>query len=525
VITAWLQWAIYCSQSTISHQLSPISYPLPAISYPLSAMTLVLGIDVGTQGARVVACDSQGVVKAQAAEPFALTTLAELPPRWAEQEPEMWWAAVTTCLCRVIADLRRQGHQPSVISALAVTSTSGTILPVDAKGTPLRPALMYNDSRAQAEAEEVQAVGQPLAAALGYRFNASFALAKILWLRKHEPQLFEATHRFIHAADFIVGRLTGEYGLTNLSDALKTGVDLLQERWPDFIESQLDLPLRQLPAVVRPGTPIALTSSTGAAVTGLPAGRPVLAGMTDGCTSQISTGAVAPGDWNSTLGTTLVIKGVTSELLSDPEGRIYSHRHPDGYWLPGGASNTGGEAIALRFPPEKWEQFNAQALALAPTKAIVYPLVRRGERFPFTRPEAAGFALNPPADEAANYVAHLEGVGYVERLAYEVLAGLGASLGDTIYSAGGATSSRAWSQLRADILGRTLVRPQVTGGAMGAAILAAAGTWYAGLIPAARAMVRLVERVEPRVDQAAAYETRYQQFREACAARGYISET
>lgn len=484
---------------------------------------LVIGIDVGTQGARVVACDPQGVVQAQAAEPFPLTPTQQLPPRWAEQDPEMWWTAVTTCLRRLVAELRQQGHPVEAIRALAVTSTSGTILPIAAGGQPLRPAMMYNDSRAQVEAEEIQAAGSDLAAALGYRFNASFALAKILWLRRHEPRLFEAAHRFIHAADFIVGRLTGEYGLTNFSDALKTGYNLLQNSWPAFIERELGLPLNRLPSVVQPGTPIAPISPAGAAATGLPAHIPVLAGMTDGCTSQISTGAVAPGGWNSTLGTTLVIKGVTERLLLDPQGRIYSHRHPDGYWLPGGASNTGGEAIALRFPQEQWNNFNAQVLSLAPTETIIYPLARLGERFPFARPNAEGFTLGEqPGDEVALYVAHLEGVGYVERLAYEVLAHLGAEIGETIYNAGGATGSQAWSQLRADILNRTLVRPELTGGAMGAAILAAAGTWYEGLIPAARAMVRLVEQIEPRPAQVRIYEARYQQFREACAARGYI---
>jgi xylulokinase len=220
--------------------------------------------------------------------------------------------------------------------------------------------------------------------------------------------------------------------------------------------------------------------------------------------------------------------------LRDSQGRIYSHRHPAGYWLPGGASNTGGEAIALRFPQEKWTEFNAQVLDIAPTATIIYPLARLGERFPFARPAAEGFVLDlasnrispyspqPDRPLVSDYTAHLEGVAYVERLAYEVLAGLGAEIGGILYSAGGATRSRAWSQLRADILGRTLVRPEVTGGAMGAAIIAAAGTWYDGLIPAARAMVRLVERIEPRPFLAGAYETRYQRFKEVCAARGYL---
>jgi xylulokinase len=102
-----------------------------------------------------------------------------------------------------------------------------------------------------------------------------------------------------------------------------------------------------------------------------------------------------------------------------------------------------------------------------------------------------------------------------------MLTGIGAQIGDTIYSAGGATNSRAWSQIRADILGRTLARPEMTGGAIGAAFIAA-GVWYKGLIPATQAMVRIIERVEPRPAKAVAYEANYQQFRAECGARGYI---
>jgi sugar (pentulose or hexulose) kinase len=485
-------------------------------------MALVVGIDVGTQGARAVACDARGMVLTQAEEPFLANADRGLPRRWAEQDPESWWLAVAKCLRGVMADLSRQQLSAPAIQALCVTSTSGTILPIAAGGRPLRPALMYNDGRAQAEAEIVQAAGHRQASALGYRFNPSFALAKILWLRQHEPHIFESTARFIHAADFIVGRLTGDYTTTDFSNALKTGYDLLHYCWPEFIESNLGISHERLPRVVSPGTPIAPISTVCAELTGLPAGIPVLAGMTDGCTSQISTGAVAPGDWSSTLGTTLVIKGVTKELLADPQGRIYSHRHPEGYWLPGGASNTGGEAIARRFPRELWAELNARALTLAPTDVILYPLARQGERFPFVRPEAESFSLDPSTDEAVSYVAHLEGVGYVERLAYEMLAELGAEISETIYTAGGATNSPAWSQIRADILGRTLARPAVTGGAMGAAIIAAAGTWYDGLIAAARTMVQIVERVDPRPVPLSAYQERYVRFVEACAARGYV---
>ena len=484
---------------------------------------LVLGIDVGTQGARVVACGHEGQVLASAEQSFGETAVPGLPDRWAEQDPHMWWRAVSVGIGQVVQLLRGQSLAPTAIHAVSLTSTSGTVVAVDRNGTPLRPAIMYNDGRAQEEAVEVQRAGQEQAADLGYRFNPSFALSKILWVMRHEPAVWVRTSRFIHAADFIVGCLSGEFGVSDYSNALKTGYDLLADRWPDFIERDLGILLEKLPRVVPPSTPITDVSAQAASVTGLVAGTPILTGMTDGCASQISTGAVAPGDWCSTLGTTLVVKGVTRKLLLDPLGRIYSHKHQDGYWLPGGASNTGGEALAQRFPRESWDDLNARALSLSPTPRVMYPLARRGERFPFACPEARGFVVGgDAAGPAEDYAAHLEGVAYLERMAYEMLADLGGEVGDTIYVAGGATHSPAWTQIRADVLGRTLVRPEKTGGAIGAAILAAAGTWHAGVIPAARAMVHPAESVPPRSAMVPLYSERYQCFRHECATRGYL---
>lgn len=381
---------------------------------------------------------------------------------------------------------------------------------------------MYNDGRAIAEAEEVNGAGAALTEKLGYRFSASFALPKLLWLLRHDPNRFNAARYFLSPTDFIIGRLTETFGITDYSNALKTGYDLIQERWPDFIEAQLGMSHERLPKVVTPGTVVGVVSSKAAEETGLVAGTPVLAGMTDGCASQVSTGAVAPGQWNSTLGTTLVIKGVTCELLRDPAGRVYCHRHPDGYWLPGGASNTGGEGISRRFGAAQLDALNAQASALAPTDLIVYPLARQGERLPFLKPQARGFVLGEAADEATLYTAYLEGVSYVERLAYEVLESLGAGIGDEIYVAGGTTSSAAWLQIRADILDKALLVPATSSGAMGAAIVAAGGTLYDGIVPAAQAMVRIVRRVEPRPELKAPYDKRYARFCAACREKGYI---
>jgi len=481
---------------------------------------LVLGIDVGTQGARALACDAAGNVLAEAEQPFPLTTNPKLPEGWFEQDPEDWWNATEQVLRAVVCQLGDKKLDPVAIQGISVTSTSGTVCAVRKDGRPLGLAIMYNDRRAETEAEEINRVGADLARKLGYRFAASFALPKILWLQRHEPKRFYNAAHFISPTDFILGRLTGGYAETDYTNALKTGYDLIEKRWPEFVGRDLQIPEGQLPRVVPPGTWIGSLARNGE--TGLPGGVKVLAGMTDGCASQVATGAVGLNQWNSTLGTTLVIKGVTREIIRDPSGRVYCHRHPDGYWLPGGASNTGGECIARTFEPTKLDSLGSTALRLAPTNVIAYPLVKTGERFPFAHPKAEGFLIGDAIDEATLFTAYLEGVGYVERLAYHVLENFGAEVSNEIHVAGGANKAAAWLQIRADVLQKTLLVPTHSGAAMGAAIIAAGGTIHKGIVPAARAMVRIVTRVEPRRERKAAYDERYNRFCTELRGRGYI---
>jgi D-ribulokinase len=257
--------------------------------------------------------------------------------------------------------------------------------------------------------------------------------------------------------------------------------------------------------------------------------------MTDGCAAQVAGGAVTPGQWLSVLGTTLVIKGVTCELLHDPQGRVYCHKHPAGFWLPGGASNTGGEVLERRFagggaradrdPPLQFGALDAAAAALTPGRVIAYPLERVGERFPFLSPQARGFMLGTPRSQSEHFLACLEGVAYVERLAYATLAALGEALGDSIIVMGGGARSRSWLQIRADVLGRGLVRPQQTGAAFGAALIAASTTLAPDLVAAVRQAVRYEALIAPRPALADAYAERYASFVAECRRRGYVAET
>ena len=482
----------------------------------------VAGLDVGTQGARALVCDAEGKIVVQAAQSFGSPESIELlPPGHVEQDPSSWWDAASACLRTMVNDLREKGLTPQEVQAIAVDSTSGTIVPMDRFGMALRPAIMYNDTRAVAEADECNSAGTDLTRKLGYKFSPSFSLPKILWIKRNEGEVFEQTACFSHAADYVVSRLTGNFRVSDTSNALKTGYDLIDRRWPEFVGSALGIPAHKLPQVVSPGLTIGKVSEVGARETGLALGTPVVAGVTDGTAGFLASGAVRVGDWNTTVGTTLVLRGASADLIEDPQGRIYCHAHPQGYWLPGGASNAGAECLTKLFQGKNLDELNAYVPRYSPTSLVVYPLVRAGERLPFVNPDAEGFIIGEPRDSRDLYAAHLEGIGFVERWCFELLAELGAEIGDTIYTTGGGAKSPEWMQVRANILNRRVVRPQCTDCAMGTAAVAASKTLFSDLESAVRALVKPGESIEPDPAKLDAYSERYAAFRNACARRGY----
>ena len=336
---------------------------------------------------RALAVAASGEVAAAAKQEFG-PSRSGLPRGWHEQDPESWWKAAQSCLAEVAG---RLGKRAQAVAALAVGGTSGTLVCLNDAGEAVRPALMYNDARAGAEAEELCALAADHCRRHGYRFASSFAAARILWLLRHEPETVAATRWFCHQADFIAARLSGRYGFSDYSNALKTGYDLFEERWPDWVEACEGMPER-LPKVVAPGARLGELSPAAASATGLPAGVAVVAGATDGTAAFLASGAHLPGDDNTTLGTTLVFKRLATGPSASPDGLVYSHKLPDGYWLPGAASNTGGEWIGAQFPGRDPAALDRQAEPLLPSEFVAYPLARTGERFPFACPGAEGFS-------------------------------------------------------------------------------------------------------------------------------------
>lgn len=466
-----------------------------------------LGIDLGTTGIRALLADEEGTVLTVQSEGVLESTVKSDDERISEQDPRFWERALFSVLQKAL------GSRPECqLQAVCVDSTSGTILPIDRDNQPLYNAMLHNDVRAQEESRFI--IEQT-----GINAKPSFALSKILWLKRNKPRLFERTWKFIHAADYVKGLISGDFDTTDFSNAVKTGYDLENYCWPGSIQSVLGIPVEKLPEVVKTGEVTGTLSRRLRGACGIEEDVQVVAGATDSTTSFYSSGAEKVGDWNTTLGTVLGIRGIAPRFIADPEGLLYAHRHPEGFWLPGAASNTGGEALRMFFG-ERLEDYDRLIEGTPPTGALIYPLVRRSEKFPFMNMDAVGFITATLSNPQTMFKGFLEGIGFVERMIYEKIVKIGYVIGDRIYSMGGGAYSASWMQIRADVLNRTICRAREVEAAFGAAIIAAGGVHYSRLSEAIENMVNIETVVEPNSSRANEYEGIYARFHEECRRRG-----
>lgn len=477
---------------------------------------IVLGIDLATANARIEA------VHAATGTVLATKTTALTPPVGLngerEQEPT-YCSSTRALLAAVTAEL---GDRARHIRALSITGTSGTIVPTDATGRPVSNALMYNDSRggdalahlSSSDAATAQISGRPLG-----------GLGRIAWLQEHRPG-----ERYLHTADVVIAGLARRILATDTSHALKSGIDPEAATWPCEALKLLGVPASALPALVAPATVIGQVADLVAADLGLPFGVTIVAGMTDGCTAQLATGATRVGDTVGTLGTTLVLKGVANCALAAPDMGVYSHLAPDKKYWTGGASNVGAGSLPPQAtaPGQQVLKWNRRAAAHGPARQVRYPLTGTGERFPFARPNARGFTIQLGAsythpDVVDDYRAVHEGVAFVERLGLETLARLGQPL-ERHFVSGGASSSLIWNEIRASVLARPLHIPAHRSSAYGAAILAAVGlTGVDTFHQTVDRMAHIEGTCDPNTSLIAPLEERYRVFTNRLVELGYAS--
>jgi sugar (pentulose or hexulose) kinase len=418
-----------------------------------------IGIDLGTSGVRAIAIDAGKALVAEAATGLPAPVCEK--PGYSEQEPQLWWAAVVQVLRQLSGKLDGRAVQ-----AVAVDGTSSTLLLCDPDGTPLTPALMYNDSRSRDSLPEIANT----APAQSPVHSAGSSLAKLLHLKS---KLGENSFLALHQADWILGQLGGRFGLSDDNNCLKLGYDPVNRCWPEWL-SRLDLPPNCLPEVHPPGTIVGRLTDNTASLTGLSGCTRLVTGTTDSNAATLAAGASEIGDAVTSLGSTLVLKILSDRPVFAPEFGIYSHRLGE-RWLVGGASNSGGAVCAAHFSREHMAQLTQALEPDHPTGLNYYPLLQAGERFPVNDPDFPP-RLSPRAENDREFFQGiLEGIADIEKQGYQLLHELGAPEPKRVISIGGGAANEPWRRIRQRLLGVEVTRAAQTQAAYGTALLAIEG--------------------------------------------------
>jgi len=411
------------------------------------------GIDLGTSGCRLIVIDKDKHTHYQ-------TTVTYRNPD--KQTPQLWWDSVSDLLEGLPSKIKKY------LQSIAVDGTSGTILLVDSQGQATSSALMYNDLRATEEAEIIKKVMPKNNGGQG----ASGSLARLLWLLKHEPS--ESHTHAVHQADYILGKLSNNYQLSDENNCLKLGYDVVNQCWPIDEIKKLGIAQSLLPKVSPAGTAVAQIDSSQAIKLGLPSTLQCITGTTDSIAAFIATGADKVGDAVTSLGSTLVLKLISGTPIFSPQHGIYSHRL-NNHWLVGGASNAGAKVLQHYFSQQQLDQLTAKLLPDEPTGLDYYPLLQTGERFPVADAGKQPKLTPRPDSDLMFFQGILEGIATIEKQAYNKLSELGAPQVSSVRSVGGGSRNKSWTEIRENLLSVKMLESEYTEAAYGSALLALKG--------------------------------------------------
>ena len=409
---------------------------------------MYLGMDFGTSGARACVLNAAGDI----------VHVDRIDYRDAEEQtPEDWREALHILLRQLPAAIAAQ------LQRIALDATSSTVLLCDAKLQPVSRALPYNDARALVQAEQLKA----LAPAGHTVCNASSGLAKFLWLTQNIN--LENAAYFMHQADWLSALLTARGGASDYHNALKSGYDTERLCWPEWI---LRLPhAHLLPHVMAPGSLIAEISPAIAQHFNINPSCTIHAGTTDSIAAFIAADVHKPGEAVTSLGSTLVLKLLSTNRVESVQHGVYSHRYGS-LWLAGGASNAGGGVLKQYFSEEQLVELSRSIDASRDSPLDYYPLLRPGERFPYNDPYLAPRMTPRPGNDAAFLHGILYGLSSIESKGYEIIGQLGATPLRSVATCGGGAGNTVWQDIRARLLGVPVSTAQHTEAAYGAALLA-----------------------------------------------------
>jgi len=409
-----------------------------------------IGIDLGTSGCRAIAIDQQQNIIASCQQ--AITFSSNI-----EQDPDIHWQIVEQVLSELIPQC-----QQYEITSIAVDATSGSVLVTDDQGLPLTPLLMYNNSTAIEQSQQIAKIAPDNSGAHG----ASSGLAKLLFLQ--EQYKFSDNSHLLHQADWINFKLGAPLGISDENNALKTGYDPIKRCWPKWINQLTAESL--LPKVVAPTTVIGQLSQSLCTKFNLSPAPTIVAGTTDSIAALLATGANQIGDAVTSLGSTLVVKLISDKPIFIPQQGVYSHRLGD-KWLVGGASNTGGAVLKQYFDSDELQRLS-DLISLKHSAPDYYPLLSKGERFPINDPLLEPRLSPRPANDADFLHGMLKGIANIEKQAYQVLAQSGCPELTSIRTVGGGAINQTWQSIRQQNIPVLFIKPEHTEAAYGAALIA-----------------------------------------------------
>lgn len=492
-------------------------------------MEYVIGVDLGTSGTKTVLFSSDG-------QPIASKTI-EYPlyqPQngWAEQAPEDWWHAACGSMKEVIA---KSGINPKDIKGIGISGQMHGLVMLDKAGNVLRRSIIWCDQRTAAECDEITAkVGASrLIELTANPALTGFTASKILWVRNHEPEIYEKCAHILLPKDYVRYMLTGEFA-TEVSDA--SGMQLLDvpnRCWSDEVLSKLGIDKSLLAKVYESPEITGKVTAQAAELCGVPASTPVVGGAGDNAAAAVGTGTVQDGIAFTTLGTSGVVFAHTDKLSIDPKGRVHTFCCAvPGAWHVMGVTQAAGlslkwfrdnfcsdEMVAakgLDKDPYYLMDKQAERIPIGAERLLYLPYLM-GERTPHLDPNCRGAFIGLSAMHTRQHMlrAVMEGVVYSQRDSVEVLRGMGVKINDMLACGGGGTSP-LWRQMLADVYGcpvKTVVSKE--GPALGVAILASVGTGiYKSVQEACKEVIKTNPAQNPIAENSKEYEKFYKMYTE-----------
>ena len=476
---------------------------------------MLLGLDVGTTALKAVLLDPARGIVAAVSRSHDTTSPG---PSYSEADPRDWLAGAIAIVPEVCA---AAGIAPGDVTAVGVAGCVPCLLLLDAADEPLRPALLYNDGRAEREIDELRAElgDETVLRRTGAGVTQQSIGPKLRWLQRHEPDLVEATRRICGSYDWLGGRLAGE-AYCERNWALESGLyDLEQAAFADDLLATAGWDAARMSPIRDPGDVVGGVCGPVAEATGLRAGIPVVAGLADHVASAFGAGLKAHGEVLLKLGGSVDMLCATDRLLVD--ARLYLDAHPrPGLWLPNGCMASGGSAIrwfqrefAGGTPLAQLDD-EAAAIRAGADGLVVLPYLL-GEKTPLNDPLASGaiVGLGLGHTRAHLFRALLESFGHGMRHHLDVLAEHGIAPVRARVTNGGA-SSRLWKQVVADVTGLVL-EPVVDhpGSALGAAFAAGIGARQFGAWDEIDRFVQIGDEVAPDPATRAVHDERHAIYR------------